>query len=108
LLPQLASTIKIKKVKKKVVKKLSKVVKKLSKNCQNFVTPGKNPNKNNGEIVEKVNCPAKHGGGEAGAQRKDSSLRLHCYYLDQRGGTLLGSGIGHLSRFAVNQSRTRS
>jgi uncharacterized protein YidB (DUF937 family) len=48
LLPQLASTIKIKKS-QKIVKKLSKsfpkVVQKLSKSCLFFVTPGKNQKK---------------------------------------------------------------
>jgi hypothetical protein len=81
LLPQLASTIKKKKSKKlsrscqkkvqktskvftkltKIVKNCQKVVKICQKSCQkvqkvvkNFVTPGKNPNINNGAIVEKM------------------------------------------------------
>jgi hypothetical protein len=34
--------------------------------------------------------PAKHSVGRAGAQRRHSNPRLHCYYLDQKGGPTRG------------------
>jgi esterase/lipase len=39
---------------KKLSKLVKKIVKKLKKVVKNFVTPGKNPNINNGAILEKM------------------------------------------------------
>jgi hypothetical protein len=65
LLPQLASTIKIKKS-KKLSKSCQKVVKKLSKSCQKM-----SKSKNNGAIVEKVQwCNSKKVNGKKKKKKK--------------------------------------